>query len=712
MERLAGLGKLWATVKWFHPWLAYRQEIDWDGAVARAIPKVNAARNREEYAAALRSLVAELGDPVTEVLLQAETPPKGPEELQAGKILRKTTNNGYLILTLPTAGDFESLAAQLSELRQEILQARGVVFDLRWVSLNLDMMFYYTDVHRLLFSKPVVGPGRRSRYHSGLVDENTRGSGGFYSAFSVQDPLTLTPVSGARDIPAAFVVSRWTRIPEVVLALHGAGKARLIAGPGFRETAAVGGAGVRLPEDLGVWVRTSEVIYPDGTTGMVPDAEASDEQGVEKALALLGGGVPERIAKRQPAPAVRTTVPVSPSADLQFPSAESRLIAAFQIWAVFEWFFPYRSLMGEDWQGVLREFIPRIEAARDAREYHLTVAEMVAHVHDSHASLQSPALSRVLGDSVPPLAVRWIENSPVVVALLDDSARAAGVEVGDVLLEVGGQPVSERMQYLSRYQASSTPQRLNYTVVRRLLAGEDGSEVRFRLSGKDGSKREIWMKRSKQWWEKSWKSDYIARPKVDLLEGMVGYADLRRISRDELDRVFDRFQGVRGLTLDLRGYPEWTVFRLIDHLDGERRVRPDTFWRPVLFDPNRAETLTFQTDYERRPRSPQYRGKIVVLIDESAISRAEYTAMVLKASAAVVFIGTPTAGANGDGTYFVVPGGIRIGMSGNGVRWPDGHQLQRVGVQPDIKVAPTIAGIRAGRDEVLERAVEYLRTGK
>jgi hypothetical protein len=31
-----------------------------------------------------------------------------------------------------------------------------------------------------------------------------------------------------------------------------------------------------------------------------------------------------------------------------------------------------------------------------------------------------------------------------------------------------------------------------------------------------------------------------------------------------------------------------------------------------------------------------------------------------------------------------------------------------VGLQPDVLARPTLAGIRAGRDEVLEKAIEYL----
>jgi len=101
-----------------------------------------------------------------------------------------------------------------------------------------------------------------------------------------------------------------------------------------------------------------------------------------------------------------------------------------------------------------------------------------------------------------------------------------------------------------------------------------------------------------------------------------------------------------------------------------------------------------------------------MLIDERAISQSEHSGLFYKTANSTVFIGSPTQGANGDVTWFTAPGGIRINFSGHDVRWPDGKQLQRVGLAPDIEVRPTIEGIRAGRDEVLERAVEYLEKGR
>ncbi|MFK7979226.1 MAG: hypothetical protein AB8G86_04545 [Saprospiraceae bacterium] len=53
----------------------------------------------------------------------------------------------------------------------------------------------------------------------------------------------------------------------------------------------------------------------------------------------------------------------------------------------------------------------------------------------------------------------------------------------------------------------------------------------------------------------------------------------------------------------------------------------------------------------------------------------------------------------------MLPGGLRSRISGLGVYYPDGTETQRIGIVPDT---PTIQGIRAGRDELIEKAVELI----
>jgi len=82
--------------------------------------------------------------------------------------------------------------------------------------------------------------------------------------------------------------------------------------------------------------------------------------------------------------------------------------------------------------------------------------------------------------------------------------------------------------------------------------------------------------------------------------------------------------------------------------------------------------------------------------------------MLLEQHRNAVKFGSRTAGADGDVSLIYLPGGVRIGMTGLGIFYPDGSPTQRVGILPDIEVRPTIDGIRQGKDEVMQAAVDYL----
>jgi C-terminal processing protease CtpA/Prc len=93
-----------------------------------------------------------------------------------------------------------------------------------------------------------------------------------------------------------------------------------------------------------------------------------------------------------------------------------------------------------------------------------------------------------------------------------------------------------------------------------------------------------------------------------------------------------------------------------------------------------------------------------MLVDETTQSQAEYTTMAFRSAPQSVVVGSTTAGADGNVSEIPLPGGARTMISGLGVFYPDKTPTQRVGIIPDIEVRPTIAGIRTGRDELLEEA--------
>jgi C-terminal processing protease CtpA/Prc len=150
------------------------------------------------------------------------------------------------------------------------------------------------------------------------------------------------------------------------------------------------------------------------------------------------------------------------------------------------------------------------------------------------------------------------------------------------------------------------------------------------------------------------------------------------------------------------------MFLIADRLMSGSRTFAG-FTRPRYDQP--GTTLWYHT-LDVGPATPStdiYRGKVVLLADERTQSHAEFTMMALRMAPDVAIVGSTTSGADGDVSPIVLPGGIRTFFSGLGVFYPDHRPTQRVGIVPDVVVRPTVAGIRSGTDEVLEKALERFK---
>lgn len=84
-----------------------------------------------------------------------------------------------------------------------------------------------------------------------------------------------------------------------------------------------------------------------------------------------------------------------------FPSGPERLLAAFRVWAVFEYCFPHRDIMGEDWDRALIDAIDRVGKARDAIEYVDAISRMTSLTHDTHLTVRSKAVGDYSDSSLP-----------------------------------------------------------------------------------------------------------------------------------------------------------------------------------------------------------------------------------------------------------------------------------------------------------------------
>jgi carboxyl-terminal processing protease len=86
--------------------------------------------------------------------------------------------------------------------------------------------------------------------------------------------------------------------------------------------------------------------------------------------------------------------------------------------------------------------------------------------------------------------------------------------------------------------------------------------------------------------------------------------------------------------------------------------------------------------------------------------------MVLQTIPASVTIRSQTAGADGVKTEIPMGGGVSMSYSGYGIYYPDKSQTQRTGIKIDIPVRKTTASVTNNKDEILERALQYISNGK
>jgi C-terminal processing protease CtpA/Prc len=585
------------------------------------------------------------------------------------------------------------------------------------------VVFQYGKLGSMLTASSLPLPGERRRMHVGFVPQRGGTSGGYESAFFVVQRARISPGTGSKDLPIVFLVNGYSEIPPEALALEAAGKAAIVAEGPINDSAFVSTQRFKLADGVEAEIRLGELIYADGTTGVAADetvpsspATGDENPAFQRALALARNFQASSAGRKHVA-ASASIMEEKPYADMSYPAREYRVLAAFKIWTVINYFFPYKELMGEDWDGVLKEYIPRLEKAGNTLEYNLAVAEMATRFHDGHGFVFSPALREYLGAVPSPVRLQMIEGLPVVVGFENEEAakdaEQAGVKIGDVVLKVDGEEAKERLARISRYISASTPQWQMYRAASALINGPEGSTATVTMRDGKDQVRELKLPRKGAYRQ----GEFAERrgPPYKLLSPAIGYADLDRLEVSMVDEMFEKFRNTKAIIFDDRTYPRGTAWAIAPRLTEKDSVVGAVFTRRVAMFPESpmgeiSSSSTAQTFQQRIPHSDKwkYKGKTVMLIDERAISQAEHTGLFLEAAGGTKFIGSPTAGANGDVTSFCVPGGIWISFTGQAVRHADGRQLQRVGLKPDIEVRPTLKGIRAGKDEVLERAVDYL----
>jgi hypothetical protein len=451
-----------------------------------------------------------------------------------------------------------------------------------------------------------------------------------------------------------------------------------------RSCATLDESDLALRPDLG-WLDDRAVVGPELSARLhaIHDARVPDRQ----FYVALAPGVGNPVLVHEPA-----------YASVQLPDAGFQLLALFRLWNLVEYWAPDRAL-ADSWPDSLAQLMPAVTLAGTPKEYQLAMMAAIARLRDTHANLWSSLDVRPPeGACELPIELRFVGTRPVVAATDPDRK----LEAGDVVTSLDGTRVADLVaRWIPYYAASNDAARLR-DIARSMTRGPCG-EVALAVDRR-GKPVRLTLLRATPARPTAVVHD-LAGPTFRLLTPDIAYLKLSSVKADEVPHYVEQAAGTKGWIIDIRNYPsEFVVFAL-----GSRLVnKPTPFARFTAGDLSNPGAFHWSDSVSLDPSAPHYGGKVAVLVDEVTQSQAEYTAMALRAAPRTVVVGSTTAGADGNVSKFALPGSVSTMISGLGVFYPDKTQTQRIGIVPDVVAVPTIAGLRAGRDEVLEAGIRAI----
>jgi C-terminal processing protease CtpA/Prc len=313
---------------------------------------------------------------------------------------------------------------------------------------------------------------------------------------------------------------------------------------------------------------------------------------------------------------------------------------------------------------------------------------------DGHVRIIDPKATAVRG--YLPISVRPVGNQWIV----DATSIPERIRIGDVIREIDGQPIEAWWtDHAARVSGSSQFKR--WRVRSDIMAGPKGSPVRLVLS------------RGTSQIEERLSYDQPSAVVADRLPAMreiapgIHYVDVTRLKRAALEQSIGELAHARGIVFDLRGVPTGESASIIPYwITGEDTAK----WMSVpLFDrPFGKWTRQWWTGWEEKRNAALSQPMKVLLTDGRLISHLESLTSYFPGQHAGLIVGERTGGVNGNAVITTLPSGMNFYFTGMRVTRHDGSLLHMQGFKPDIEVVPTAEGLRAGRDEVLERAVRAL----
>jgi len=332
------------------------------------------------------------------------------------------------------------------------------------------------------------------------------------------------------------------------------------------------------------------------------------------------------------------------------------------------------------WPEIVASESQSIEEAKDEAAFTQALNRSLRRLGISHIVLATPKAAqarrerKAIGIGV---GLQKESDGLRVINLFPQSPAAeAGIQLGDVILEVDGKPATDLAQ----------------------LSGDEGAQLRLKLRKHDGKTAEVSLVRRA-----------FSTVLPDTLTWVDGESVVLKVhtfdrgyDRQAIERMMDEAKDAKQLILDLRGNGGGAVANFM-HLLAQflpqntpvgtfvSRAMVERFVKETQGDPTDLRAIARWSDSKVKPartdRKP-FAGKVAVLVDRRSGSASEIVAAALQEQLEAPVVGTPSAGAVLVSVMATLPGGFQLQYPISDYITMEGVRLEGTGVRPTLEVSP------------------------
>ncbi|MFN8349319.1 MAG: S41 family peptidase [Spirosomataceae bacterium] len=439
-------------------------------------------------------------------------------------------------------------------------------------------------------------------------------------------------------------------------------------------------------------------------------------------------------------------------------SPADKVYGLSKFWQEVNYNFAYLNNIDRNaWDSTYKALIPQVIATKNDYEYYRLLEKFCALLNDGHTDITMPAMKglnymfNTFGEHL--LVLKRVDNKVIIKRTLQQDLKK--FPLGSEIVEVNGLPTEQFIKdSIAPYLSASTDYVKADMASGMLLRGFPGSTFSVKIKKPSGEVTEHVLTHAKvtardlfpapdYYWDEKKRGllDYKTMDNDIAYVALNSFEDAKIVSLFE--NILPSLYKAKGVILDLRhngGGSDGIAFSILKYfiqdtvlIGSSSMVRElDPYQKALGRYISAADTVgneakrkawllyngyavygtpgTWRSKIDSR--IPKITVPVMLLTGMNTASAAEDFLIAADNQKHIVTVGEPTNGSTGMPYRFDLPGGGSARVCVKKDTYPDGREFVGNGIQPDIKVTPTVKNYLANEDAVLEAALHYFKKMK